>query len=505
MAEPAHLFRTGRYLACVLLCHAATQKSAARPALPARPRPSMDDTSLTLQRHSAALSTSTPRTPRPAGHRPSSAKDAPNVVLIITDDVGFGAPSTLRRPYPRPPWIASRQPDYASRNSIRRHCVLTDTRAALFVKCRFCPIIGRDGAGRKRLDQRPGRSSLALIGTIAGGIRPLPGRKGRSSSRSRSWPSPSRIPWPACSSCAQHRRPGPALASALLRRRAGGPNLTAVGAPCSSRSSPPPGSGLVGRRSTRGARPVLGTRSGPTRLWSALFPDRVLGRHRHRLDPRQPPAQGPGERESWCRSRRWAHGDLHDRSPLRQHALRQAERPALDGRRLSGAAVEQHRADRPGAGSRRAAACSSPQNFAILQARRARGKATRSRVIAASSIETACSLLAVDLPAGRAAAAFAARYRRCSWCSPSPAQQRALPLRAHRHGELVEDALLRRSSRYRLSRSGAASGTSQRRRARGHRHQSMSFTPDAVQVLSVLAGKPIFAISTSYRCFGAVK
>ena len=49
-------------------------------------------------------------------------KGAPNVLLIMTDDQGFGAPSTFGGVIPTPPWIASPRPACVTRISIPRRC-----------------------------------------------------------------------------------------------------------------------------------------------------------------------------------------------------------------------------------------------------------------------------------------------------------------------------------------------------------------------------------------------
>jgi len=50
-------------------------------------------------------------------------KGAPNILLILTDDVGFGAPSTSETSFRRPPWTVSRPAAYAIPTSIRPRSV----------------------------------------------------------------------------------------------------------------------------------------------------------------------------------------------------------------------------------------------------------------------------------------------------------------------------------------------------------------------------------------------
>ena len=49
-------------------------------------------------------------------------KGAPNVLLIMTDDQGFGARAPSAGSYPLPPWIASQTADCATRISTPHHC-----------------------------------------------------------------------------------------------------------------------------------------------------------------------------------------------------------------------------------------------------------------------------------------------------------------------------------------------------------------------------------------------
>ena len=44
-------------------------------------------------------------------------KGAPNVLLIMTDDQGYGVPSTFGGVIPTPSWTASRTPDYVTPSS----------------------------------------------------------------------------------------------------------------------------------------------------------------------------------------------------------------------------------------------------------------------------------------------------------------------------------------------------------------------------------------------------
>ena len=49
-------------------------------------------------------------------------KGAPNVLLIMTDDVGFGAPSTFGGGVATPRWIVSLKTSCGTRSSIPRRC-----------------------------------------------------------------------------------------------------------------------------------------------------------------------------------------------------------------------------------------------------------------------------------------------------------------------------------------------------------------------------------------------
>ena len=116
-------------------------------------RPSSRTSCPSLRCRSPAKSAAPPRNPRPTSPSELEApKGAPNVLLILTDDVGFAASSTVRRPDPDAQRsISWRRTAYATTCSTRRRCARRRARRCITGRNHHIVRDRRDHGARHRL------------------------------------------------------------------------------------------------------------------------------------------------------------------------------------------------------------------------------------------------------------------------------------------------------------------------------------------------------------------